>query len=362
MNVSSSNKTQIIYSQPNRAVQQRKMMLCKILVVGNAKCGKTSLIRRFSSNSYDPKYTTTIGTDFVRKDVELNTDSSNPHKVRMQLWDIAGQDRFAKLTRAYFRNAKAAVIVCDMTREGTLEAVTQWKSELDKFAGISEHDHQRVKEKENHYSDTKRGGEIVKTRDESMNGKKETLPVMLFANKCDLLTDAAASFEAGAKMEALCRELGLAAWFITSAKDGMNVDKAFHLLASHVYDKQHTQKAIKITKCQTNSQTTKSQTTKTMDNQSQESSLIVRNQHKKLVGRNPLIEKELIRKNKTETSERGGIQTTICTIKKHDSVVIKDFKTTNTTVNKHDNMAAMSLREDVCLLDVWDIEDIDDFD
>ena len=41
----------------------------------------------------------------------------------MQLWDIAGQDRFARLTRAYFRKAKAAVIVCDLTREGTFEAV-----------------------------------------------------------------------------------------------------------------------------------------------------------------------------------------------------------------------------------------------
>lgn len=48
-------------------------------------------------------------------------------QVRLQLWDIAGQDRFAKLTRAYFRRAKGAVVVCDVTREGTFDAIVRWK-------------------------------------------------------------------------------------------------------------------------------------------------------------------------------------------------------------------------------------------
>lgn len=48
-------------------------------------------------------------------------------QVRLQLWDIAGQDRFAKLTRAYFRRAKGAVVVCDVTRAGTFDAIVKWK-------------------------------------------------------------------------------------------------------------------------------------------------------------------------------------------------------------------------------------------
>lgn len=186
-------------------------LLCKVLVVGNAKCGKTSIIRRFASDAFDESYNTTVGADFVRRDLELPAEAGRPKtQMRMQLWDIAGQDRFARLTRAYFRRAKAAVVVCDLTREGTFAAVRQWKKELDKFAKAE-------------------GG---------AGGGGEPLPVVLFANKSDLLQDVAASFVAGAKMEALCRELGFVAWFVSSAKDGCNVEQGFRHLAALVAGKE----------------------------------------------------------------------------------------------------------------------------
>ena len=86
------------------------------------------------------------------------------------------QDRFARLTRAYFRRARAAAVVCDVTREGTLEAVVQWKRELDSWAS-------------------------------SESEGQSTLPVVLFANKSDLLTNAKESFVLGARMEQLCRKV-----------------------------------------------------------------------------------------------------------------------------------------------------------
>jgi len=51
--------------------------------------------------------------------------------VRLQLWDIAGQDRFASLTRPYYRGAKAAIVFCDVTRPATITAIEIWKKELD---------------------------------------------------------------------------------------------------------------------------------------------------------------------------------------------------------------------------------------
>lgn len=59
------------------------------------------------SNTFDKQYKTTIGADFVRKDVAVRLQGSDEVvRVRLQLWDIAGQDRFQKLTRAYFNKAR----------------------------------------------------------------------------------------------------------------------------------------------------------------------------------------------------------------------------------------------------------------
>ena len=73
-------------------------MISKVLVVGNAKCGKSSIINRYASHKFDKEYRTTIGADFfVRKDVlvsDPDLEHEPPIGVRMHLWDIAGQDRF----------------------------------------------------------------------------------------------------------------------------------------------------------------------------------------------------------------------------------------------------------------------------
>ncbi|CAN0561935.1 unnamed protein product, partial [Ectocarpus sp. 12 AP-2014] len=128
-----------------------------------AKCGKSSIISRFVSNRFSSDYNSTVGADYAMKDVSLE----NGQQVRLQLWDIAGQDRFAKLTRAYFRRAKGAVVVCDVTREGTFDAIVRWKEEIDLWC-------------QNEGCD---------------------LPVYLFANKSDLLKEVQDSFLAGARME-----------------------------------------------------------------------------------------------------------------------------------------------------------------
>eukprot|EP01035_Chromulina_nebulosa_P036346 gene36346-48956_t len=80
--------------------------IIKILIVGNAKCGKSSIIGQYISKSFDGKYKSTVGAEFARKDILLELPNTNKIGVRLQLWDIAGQDRFQKLTRAYFSKAK----------------------------------------------------------------------------------------------------------------------------------------------------------------------------------------------------------------------------------------------------------------
>ena len=66
-------------------------------------------------------------TLFLLQVLKYNEDTV----VRLQLWDIAGQERFGNMTRVYYRDAAAAFIVFDLTRRATFEAVRKWKEDLD---------------------------------------------------------------------------------------------------------------------------------------------------------------------------------------------------------------------------------------
>eukprot|EP01035_Chromulina_nebulosa_P020922 gene20922-27118_t len=195
-----------LFSNPNKALTHGifiSFAAFVALVVGNAKCGKTSIISKYVyRGNLNSKYKTTIGADFIRKDVLFDINDSNSIGVRLQLWDIAGQDRFQKLTRAYFTNARGVVIVCDVSRDGTIDAVKNWKNEIDTWSNISNCD----------------------------------LPVVLFANKADLLTNPQDAFKTGATMERICRELGFKGWWITSAKSGDNLDEGFHTLIKEILE------------------------------------------------------------------------------------------------------------------------------
>jgi len=180
----------------------------KILVIGNSKCGKTSIINRYAKNEFTEDYNITLGADYTRKVVDWGKDQ----QLRLQLWDIAGQDRFALLTRPFFRNAHAAVIVCDVTRPLTLEAVRDWKRELDEKMATE-------------------GGEI---------------PCILLANKCDQLKGVQEGIELGARIENLCTELKFAKWFITSAKSNENVNDAMTFLLTELTKSRAKASAFKV--------------------------------------------------------------------------------------------------------------------
>jgi Ras-related protein Rab-32 len=72
----------------------------KILVVGNAGVGKTSLIKRYAHNVFSDQYQSTIGVDFALKVLKVGSTHGEAEEiVRLQLWDIAGQEQFGAMTR-----------------------------------------------------------------------------------------------------------------------------------------------------------------------------------------------------------------------------------------------------------------------
>ena len=121
-----------------------KEYLLKVLVIGELGAGKTSIIKRYVHKFFSQHYRATvhlcraninlcclyflqIGVDFALKVLQWDEKSV----VRLQLWDIAGQERFGNMLRVYYKDAMGAFIVYDVTRTSTFEAVAKWKKDLD---------------------------------------------------------------------------------------------------------------------------------------------------------------------------------------------------------------------------------------
>ncbi|XP_031160185.1 ras-related protein Rab-38 [Sander lucioperca] len=167
--------------------------LLKVLVIGDLGVGKTSIIKRYVHQVFSQHYRATIGVDFALK--VLHWDQRTV--VRLQLWDIAGQERYGNMTRVYYREAVGALVVFDMTRLSTFQAVLKWKGDLDSKVALS-------------------------------NGTP--VPAVLLGNKCDQRSLCPKL----PKLENFSREYGFVGWYETSAKDNTNIDAAITCLVKSI--------------------------------------------------------------------------------------------------------------------------------
>uniref|UniRef100_A0A7S1QCP4 Ras-related protein Rab n=1 Tax=Neobodo designis TaxID=312471 RepID=A0A7S1QCP4_NEODS len=173
---------------------QQKEQLLKVLVVGECGTGKTCLIRYYMHQSFQSTNKATIGVDFALKVLpESNTT--------LQIWDIAGQERYGQMTRVYFLSAVGAMVVCEINKPETYAAAINWKKDVDSKAFLP--------------------------------GTAQTpIPCVLLLNKCDL-DDSHMSDE---QLDEFCKQHGFVAWYKVSAKNGDNVSTAFESLVDHVQE------------------------------------------------------------------------------------------------------------------------------
>jgi small GTP-binding protein len=104
--------------------------LFKLVFLGDGGVGKTSLAGRFVYDSFEGDYLATIGTNIHVKMVDVDDT-----RVKLVIWDIAGQSGFAQLRKAYYQNAAGAFFVFDTTRPDTLESVDEWFDALFDITG-----------------------------------------------------------------------------------------------------------------------------------------------------------------------------------------------------------------------------------
>ncbi|XP_017360444.1 ras-related protein Rab-18-like isoform X2 [Cebus imitator] len=100
----------------------------KILIIGESGVGKSSLLSRFTDDTFDPELAATIGVDF-----RVKTISEDGNKAKLAIWDTAGQERFRALTPSYYRGAQGVILVYDVTRRDTFVKLDNWLNELETY-------------------------------------------------------------------------------------------------------------------------------------------------------------------------------------------------------------------------------------
>ena len=204
--------------------------IAKLVCIGDSGTGKSSLTIRLCEGRFSPHHDVTIGVEFGSRIVAVGPPASSPNstksldspseikqkRMKLSLWDTAGQETYKSITRSYFRGASGALLVFDITRRSTFEHATSWLNDLRQIA-------------------------------------EEAIVVILVGNKSDLASSStvasavmngeAQGLEAANKRavtvgeaEEWCKKNGVMAYVETSARSGQNVEKAFLQVAERIYE------------------------------------------------------------------------------------------------------------------------------
>ncbi len=160
----------------------------KIIIIGDPGVGKTSIVKKFVSGKFIFEYRASIGTNIYTKKITISSGDS----VILQLFDIAGQERWSRMRPLYYKGSSGALIVGDLTRKKTFEQIVNfWYPDL-------------------------------------INNYKK-IPNILIANKSDLENEISEDY-----LLQLSKSINSETYFITSAKEGENIEKSFIFLAETI--------------------------------------------------------------------------------------------------------------------------------
>jgi small GTP-binding protein len=164
--------------------------LFKSIVVGDGGVGKTALTLRFSKGFFTEDYKMTIGVDFHVKTIMIETEDEGLLRVKLQIWDTGGQERFSSIRPMYYRGSLGALLIFDLTSYESFEHLPQWIEEV-------------------------------------RSNIKNEVPFLLVGNKSDLINERAVSLE---EINSFTKKFNLY-YMEASAKTGVGVGDCFYILA-----------------------------------------------------------------------------------------------------------------------------------
>ncbi|KAJ5077632.1 ras-related protein rab-21 [Anaeramoeba ignava] len=106
------------------------MIAYKVVLLGEGRVGKTSILLRYMNNSFETDIPRTKHASYMEKEVEYNKN-----KIKLSIWDTAGQEQFRAVNPMYYREAKGAILVYDVTDENSFKRVKDWVKELIQMIG-----------------------------------------------------------------------------------------------------------------------------------------------------------------------------------------------------------------------------------
>ena len=102
----------------------------KIVLLGNASVGKSSILQRFASDMFTEHSPPTVGAAFTTKVITVKG-----RQIKFDIWDTAGQEKYRSMTPLYYRGAYAAIIVYDLTDKQSFDGAVSWINEIRNIEG-----------------------------------------------------------------------------------------------------------------------------------------------------------------------------------------------------------------------------------
>ena len=165
---------------------------CQLLIIGDSSVGKTSILTRFTEDKFTTNYISTVGVDLFSKDEIFNNK-----KIRIKIWDTAGEERYRALTQGFFKSANGIIITYSVNDVDTFENLKYWIQSI----------HTNL-------------------------GENDLVKIIIIGNKIDL--DREVNFDDAKKY---AEDNGYK-YFETSAKSGKGINESIKFLVQEIIDSQ----------------------------------------------------------------------------------------------------------------------------